>query len=137
VLLISIAEHGLTPNAQAARMTYAASPESLQSALAAGILGCGSVILGAAEAAGGLLVRAQERVAAGATAEEAADAIATEARGAGTRLAGFGHPLHKPTDPRCDGSWNWRARRGWRGRIAPWPWRWTRPSNAPGASRSR
>lgn len=100
VLLISIAEHGLTPNAQAARMTYAAAPESLQSALAAGILGCGSVILGAAEAAGALLVKAQARVEEGATTEAVADAIANEARARGERLAGFGHPLHKPTDPR-------------------------------------
>jgi citrate synthase len=102
VLLISIAEHGLTPNAQAARMTHAASPEALQAALAAGILGCGSVILGAAEAAGALLQRAEARVAAGETAEAVAEAIATEARAAGGRLAGFGHPLHKPTDPRSD-----------------------------------
>jgi citrate synthase len=102
VLLISIAEHGLTPNAQAARMTYAASPESLQAALAAGILGCGTVILGAAEAAGSLLVSAQKRVAAGETPETAAEAMATEARAAGNRLAGFGHPLHKPSDPRSD-----------------------------------
>jgi citrate synthase len=102
VLLISIAEHGLTPNAQAARMTYAASPESLQAALAAGILGCGSVILGAAEAAGALLQRAQGQVTEGRTPEAMADEIASEARVAGARLAGFGHPLHKPTDPRCD-----------------------------------
>jgi citrate synthase len=101
VLLIAIAEHGLTPNAQVARMTYAAAPESLQSALAAGLLGCGSVILGAAEAAGALLVQAQARVSDGASVEAAAEAVASEARVAGTRLAGFGHPLHKPTDPRC------------------------------------
>jgi len=102
VLLISIAEHGLTPNAQAARMTYAASPDSLQAALAAGILGCGSVILGAAEAAGELLRNAQSRVSEGKTFEIVADEIASEARAAGARLPGFGHPLHKPTDPRCD-----------------------------------
>lgn len=100
VLLIAIAEHGLTPNAQAARMTYAAAPESLQSALAAGLLGCGSVILGAAEAAGALLLQAQAKVTEGASVDAAAEAIAEEARDAGTRLAGFGHPLHKPVDPR-------------------------------------
>jgi citrate synthase len=83
-------------------MTHAASPEALQAALAAGILGCGSVILGAAEAAGALLQRAEARVAAGEAAEAVAEAIATEARAAGGRLAGFGHPLHKPTDPRSD-----------------------------------
>jgi citrate synthase len=44
------------PSVQVSRMTLAAAPEALQGAVAAGILGCGSVILGAAEAAGRLLV---------------------------------------------------------------------------------
>src|SRR5690606_38484485 len=54
-VLVAIAEHGLTPSVQASRMTLAAAPEALQGAVAAGILGCGSVILGAAENAGHLL----------------------------------------------------------------------------------
>src|SRR3954451_15794545 len=48
LLLVSIAEHGLMPSNVAARMTLAADPDSLQGAVAAGILGAGSVILGAA-----------------------------------------------------------------------------------------
>ena len=55
--LVAIAEHGLVPSVQAARMTYAAGPEAMQGAVAAGILGCGSVILGSAENAGRFLAK--------------------------------------------------------------------------------
>lgn len=100
VLLISIAEHGLTPNAQAARMTLAAGPDALQGALAAGILGCGTVILGAAEDAGKLLMEAKTRLDGGEAAEAVARDIAESAKADGRRLPGFGHPLHRPEDPR-------------------------------------
>ncbi|MFL6931489.1 MAG: citrate/2-methylcitrate synthase, partial [Xanthobacteraceae bacterium] len=58
--LVAIAEHGLVPSVQAARMTYAAGPEAMQGAVAAGILGCGSVILGASEVAGRMFVEIDE-----------------------------------------------------------------------------
>jgi citrate synthase len=50
--LVAIAEHGLVPSVQAARMTLAAAPDAMQGAVAAGILGCGSVVLGSSETAG-------------------------------------------------------------------------------------
>src|SRR5258705_4091678 len=46
LLLVAIAEHGMMPTNVSARMTLAADPGSLQGAVAAGILGCGPVILG-------------------------------------------------------------------------------------------
>src|ERR671928_760227 len=57
VLLVAIAEHGMMPTNVAARMTLAADPGSLQGAVAAGILGCGPVILGTADECARLLER--------------------------------------------------------------------------------
>src|SRR3954470_8988946 len=57
LLLVAIAEHGMMPTNVAARMTLAADPDSLQGAVAAGILGCGPVLLGTAEECARLLER--------------------------------------------------------------------------------
>src|SRR6478735_7762326 len=65
LVLVAIAEHGMMPTNVAARMTLAADPNSLQGAVAAGILGCGPVLLGTTEECARLLEQAQERVAAG------------------------------------------------------------------------
>src|SRR3954462_11989673 len=70
LLLVAIAEHGMMPTNVAARMTLAADPRSLQGAVAAGILGCGPVILGTAEDCAQLLAVAHERVTAGDSWEE-------------------------------------------------------------------
>src|SRR3954469_9373886 len=102
LLLIAIAEHGLMPTNVAARMTLAADPGSLQGAVAAGILGCGPVILGTAEACAELLERAQERVASGSEPAAGAHDIAGEFHASGAKLPGFGHPVHRPLDPRAE-----------------------------------
>jgi len=91
VLLLSIAEHGLMPSNVAARMTLAADPGSVHGAVAAGILGAGPVVLGAAEDCARLL-------AAGGDADEIVAAI----HAAGGKVPGFGHPLHRPLDPRAE-----------------------------------
>src|SRR5438067_4849507 len=75
-LLVAIAEHGMMPTNVAARMTLAADPGSLQGAVAAGILGCGPVILGTAEECARLLVDGQREVAGGADPAAVADRIA-------------------------------------------------------------
>lgn len=100
--LVAIAEHGFTPTVQAARMTIAADPASLQSAVAAGILGCGTVVLGTAEEAGRLLhdslARARES---GRDEVTVAREVAQELRARRAALPGFGHPFHRPEDPRA------------------------------------
>jgi citrate synthase len=101
LLLVAIAEHGLTPTAVAARMTYAAAPEALQGAVAAGLLGAGSVVLGTSEACGRVLVEAAARVASGEPPDRAAGEIAASIRARGGKMPGFGHPIHKPIDPRA------------------------------------
>ncbi len=98
--LLAIAEHGFVPSIQAARMTLAGAPEAIQGAVAAGLLGAGSVVLGASEVAGRLL----GEVAAAAEGKDL-DTAAREAL-AGLRatkkpLPGFGHPTHRKGDPRA------------------------------------
>ncbi|MET3443996.1 citrate synthase [Variovorax paradoxus] len=100
--LVAIAEHGLVPSVQASRMTFAAAPDALQGAVAAGILGCGSVILGASETAGRLFMDVAARVDAGAALPDAATAAITELKAARAAIPGYGHPLHKERDPRVD-----------------------------------
>jgi citrate synthase len=102
VLLVAIAEHGMMPTNVAARMTLAADPGSLQGAVAAGILGCGPVILGTAEECARLLADAQSKVAAGEEASEVTNTIAQAIHRDGQKLPGFGHPVHRPVDPRAE-----------------------------------
>src|SRR6202163_4788527 len=99
--LVAIAEHGLVPSVQASRMTLAAAPEALQGAVAAGILGCGSVVLGSSEAAGRLFAEIQSRAPAAPSLREATLAVLREYRAAKRAIPGYGHPLHKGRDPRA------------------------------------
>jgi citrate synthase len=102
LLLVAIAEHGMMPTNVAARMTLAADPGSLQGAVAAGILGCGPVILGTAEECARLLEEAQQKVAGGGEPAAVAGDMARAIHAAGVRLPGFGHPVHRPLDPRAE-----------------------------------
>ena len=102
VLLVAIAEHGLMPTVQAARMTLAADPNSLQGALAAGILGAGPVLLGTAERCGELLTSAAARIDARESDAAVVAAMTQDVRRTGGRMPGFGHPVHKPVDPRAE-----------------------------------
>jgi Citrate synthase len=95
--LVTLMEHGLTPSALATRLVYSSSPEAMQGAVAAGLLGVGSVFVGTMEGNAALLARmiaAPDR-------DAEATAIADEHRGARRPVPGFGHPEHKPDDPRA------------------------------------
>jgi citrate synthase len=95
--LVALMEHGLTPSVLAARLTYSSSPEALQGAVAAGLLGVGSRFVGSMEGCAAVLQRIVL------TEESAAEAtrIAVEHRAQKQPIPGFGHPTHKPDDPRA------------------------------------
>ena len=102
VILVVVSDHGLTPSALSARLTYFGAPESLQGAVASGLLGAGTRILGAMQEASALLrnaVSEYEPIDAGTFSETAQHVIDTE-QAAGRRLPGFGHPIHLDGDPR-------------------------------------
>ena len=103
-VLVALADHGFTPTAIAARLTYLSAPESLQGALAAGLLGGGSRFLGVTEDCGRFLdatIRALPATPVDDVGWDAAALDAVRAARAEKRLIpGLGHPVHKEQDPR-------------------------------------
>ena len=105
-VLVALADHGFTPTAIAARLTYLSAPDSLQGALAAGLLGGGSRFLGVTEDCGRFLAAALASAAGEPQPDDDAgwDALALaavrQARADGRLIPGLGHPVHKVTDPR-------------------------------------
>ncbi len=94
--LVALMEHGLTPSALATRLVYSSAPEAMQAAVAAGIMGVGSLFAGTMEGCAALL----DRMVAAADGAAEARRIAEEHRAGGTPIPGFGHPFLKPDDPR-------------------------------------
>jgi citrate synthase len=104
-VLVALADHGFTPTAIAARVTYLSAPDSLQGALAAGLLGGGSRFLGVTEDAGRFLADALALHDGPVPTDDAdwddlALRVVREARAAGRYVPGLGHPVHKVRDPR-------------------------------------
>jgi citrate synthase len=103
-VLVSLADHGFTPTALAARLTYTSAPESLQGAVAAGLLGGGSRFLGVTEDAARYLAECLADQPSRPGEEAGWDALAAEAviatKAAGRLVPGLGHPVHKVEDPR-------------------------------------
>ena len=102
-VLVALADHGFTPTAIAARLTYLSAPDSLQGALAAGLLGGGSRFLGVTEDTGKFLSDALSGVD-GPGDDAGWDALALDvvrrAKEARRLVPGLGHPVHKVRDPR-------------------------------------
>lgn len=104
-VLASLADHGYTPTAIAARMTYYSAPDSIQGAIAAGLLGGGSRFLGVTEDTGKFLaasVAELDDVSGYGDAEwdEVARRVVSTVRSEGRKVPGLGHPVHKQGDPR-------------------------------------
>lgn len=107
-VLVALADHGFTPTAIAARLTYLSAPDSLQGALAAGLLGGGSRFLGVTEDCGqflaGFLAEHRDELPEGVEDDAAWDDLARvavrQAREAKRFVPGLGHPVHKERDPR-------------------------------------
>ncbi len=96
LVLVTIMEHGLVPSAVASRLTYHGAPESLQGAVAAGLLGVGDRYAGTAGKCGELV----NQLLSAPDLAEAANSAVVQARANKAPIPGFGHPIHKGRDPR-------------------------------------
>jgi len=102
-VLVSLADHGFTPTAIAARLTYYSAPDSLQGAIAAGLLGGGSRFLGVTEDTGKYLHQIIGTLGdvGDWTTGDWDHAALQHLKSADTkRIPGLGHPVHKNGDPR-------------------------------------
>jgi citrate synthase len=103
-VLVALADHGFTPTAIAARVTYLSAPDSIQGALASGLLGGGSRFLGVTEDSANFLNAALAQLDAVPTTPQQWDAVAADlvarTKEAGRFVPGLGHPVHKQGDPR-------------------------------------
>jgi citrate synthase len=103
-VLAALADHGFTPTAIVTRLTFLSAPDSVQGALAAGLLGGGSRFLGVTEDCGRFLHDVLTATDALPTDDAGWDALALttvqQTRAAGRFVPGLGHHVHKQGDPR-------------------------------------
>lgn len=99
-MVVCLVEHGITPSALVARLTYMGAPESLQGAVAAGLNGLGTVFVGSIEGAAKMLSEAMPMKNADANYPEIAQRVVQAFKADKRIVPGIGHPFHKPIDPR-------------------------------------
>lgn len=104
-MLVVLVEHGLVKPVIQARFVYSNAPEALQAAVAASLLGAGSMHLGSSEWCARILQEAMGPNG-GATAsaeqiETAARAIVDDHKRRKARVPGIGHRTHAQGDPRA------------------------------------
>ena len=116
-IVVTLVEHGMTPSAIAARLTYFGAPESLQGAVAAGLLGMGDRFGGSAEDAARMLQAALEGADPDVDLKAIASSIVSDHKARKQPVAGLGHPIHKPVDPRTAKLFEVAAANGLSGRY--------------------
>jgi len=107
----------MTPSAIAARLTYFGAPESVQGAVAAGLLGIGDRFGGSVEEAARTLQEALAGSGENADAGDLARQIVASHKERKRPIAGLGHPIHKPADPRTVRLFALAAENGFSGRF--------------------
>jgi citrate synthase len=115
-LAVTLVEHGMTPSAMAARLTYFGAPESLQGAVAAGLLGIGDRFGGSVEGAARMLQEALQDAPPDADLQVLAKGIVSRHRETKQPIPGLGHPVHKTVDPRTPRLFALAAENGLSGR---------------------
>jgi citrate synthase len=116
-LLVTLVEHGMTPQAIATRMVSLAAPEALQAAVAAGLCGVGSVFAGGSEQVAKILQEALQDKPQATDLNAIAVAIVNDFTARKAPIPGLGHPVHKPIDPRTPVLFAIAERNGFRGRY--------------------
>jgi citrate synthase len=94
--LVTLMEHGWTPTSIIARLAADSVPGQSQVGIAAGLLAIGDVFVGTMEGCGRIL-------AAGLKVDDQdayCRAVVADHRAQKKAMPGFGHPFHKPDDPR-------------------------------------
>jgi len=99
-LMVTMVEHGMTPSAIAARLTYLGAPESMNAAVAAGLCGLGNVFAGTIEGSARMLQEALAGAGASPDLRRVAADVVASFRATKALVPGIGHPVHKPIDPR-------------------------------------